>query len=247
MGKNSQNKKLNSNRHHGTKKPPTAVPRGGETTKLSSSSPVSKSNLPPPSTSKTNKASHRSSSERLIDPHAIKGSDDTGRFYNDYDELLKFQEEHKDEFYRANSLWWADGGYNGSTDDEAMIGDEGGIADGEEGLSFLDRYLSTVQTACTTSSSTSNVGSSSRQSTQPQLQQQQFHFDQAVDLGAGVGRVTKLILLKRYNEVRLVEGDEGWSKRSRVYLGRKRASRCTFSHQRVRGLPKRRRAYVGTP
>jgi hypothetical protein len=46
--------------------------------------------------------------------------------------------------------------------------------------------------------------------------------------------VTKLILLKRYAEVRLVEGDENWSKRSRVYLGRKRASRCTFIHQRVR-------------
>jgi hypothetical protein len=44
------------------------------------------------------------------------------------------------------------------------------------------------------------------------------------------------VLLKRYGEVRLVEGDESWSKRSRVYLGRKRAANCTFSNQRLDDL-----------
>ena len=175
--------------------------------------------------------------DRPICPDTIKGTDDTGRFYNSHADLLRFQEAHKDELYRANASWWADGGYNGSNDDEAMIGDEGGAADGEEGLAFLDRYLVFLKDTDVPWSSTGAGSSPKQQHQQPQLQQQQQNhlcFDHAVDLGAGVGRVTKLVLLKRYGEVRLVEGDEGWSKRSRVYLGRKRASRCSFTNQRVR-------------
>jgi len=37
--------------------------------------------------------------------------------------------------------------------------------------------------------------------------------------------------------VKLIEADSGWSKRSRVYLGRKRAARCTFTCARLEELP----------
>jgi hypothetical protein len=144
----------------------------------------------------------------------IKGTDENGSFYSCHADLTSYQAEHRDEFYDANALYWAQGGYNGNNDDEAMIGDGGGIADGEEGLAFLDRYLANKK-------SNLKVGSHPRR------------FDHAVDLGAGVGRLTKLVLLKRYGEVRLVEADENWSKRSRTYLGRKRAARCSFTNQRV--------------
>ena len=60
-----------------------------------------------------------------------------------------------------------------------------------------------------------------------------YRLDHVVDLGAGMGRVTKHILLKRYNTVRLVEADAGWSKQSKVYLGRKQAARCIFDNYRL--------------
>ena len=116
-----------------------------------------------------------------------------------------------------------------------MTGDEGGKMDAAEGLAFLDRFLA-IDTA--------NINKkAAKERSLPHHHKARCHgqsrrparrFDHAVDLGAGVGRLTKLLLLKRYGEVRLVEADEGWSKRSRVYLGRKRASRCSFSNQRVR-------------
>lgn len=166
-------------------------------------------------------------SPRRICPETIKGTDDMGRFYNCHDELLSFQKDNCDELYHANSLWWANGGYNGSSDEQAMIGDAGGEEDAEEGLAFLDRFLAIDMT-------TTNHDKETEDSSPQQNRRRTCRFDHAVDLGAGVGRVTKLLLLKRYGEVRLVEADEGWSKRSRVYLGRKRASRCSFSNQRVR-------------
>jgi len=94
-----------------------------------------------------------------------------------------------------------------------MIGDEGGEQDGAEGLAFLDRALLARSSA-----------SVSRRR-------------QAVDAGAGVGRITKNVLLKRYDEVQLIEADEALSKRSRAYLGRKRTEgRCTFTCARVEEL-----------
>ncbi len=151
-------------------------------------------------------------------PESIKGSDDIGNFYNSHADLTAVQAINKDEFYHANDAFWSTGGYNGSTDDEAMIGDSGGDLDGAEGLAFLDRYIAFLD---------------AEEEGQNCNKQQRRRFDHAVDLGAGVGRVTKLVLLKRYREVRLVEGNEEWSKRSRTYLGRKRASRCHFVHQRL--------------
>lgn len=97
-----------------------------------------------------------------------------------------------------------------------MIGDDGGEADGEEGLAFLDRL---------------RAGDGDRNATRP------LGSGRAVDAGAGVGRVTKLVLLKRYDNVRLVEADPGWSRRSRAYLGRKRSEgRCTFTCARLEEL-----------
>ena len=150
---------------------------------------------------------------RLIHPENIKGVDEDGRFYNSYDALTSEQTERRDEFYGANKLYWEHGGCLAKNDDEAMVGDSDGIEDAVEGLSFLDRLLA-----------------DDHDKLQPGHKRKFLH---AVDAGAGVGRITKHVLLKRYDEVRLVEGDEGWSKRSKVYLGRKRASRCTFSNQRL--------------
>ena len=42
------------------------------------------------------------------------------------------QSRRRDELYAANAAWWDDGGYNGATDEEAMIGDTGSDADCQE-------------------------------------------------------------------------------------------------------------------
>ena len=155
---------------------------------------------------------HAATARKIIRPEMIKGIDDMGNFYSCHDELAAVQQENRDEWYAANAVWWeqgGSGGYGGKTDDEAMVGDEGGQEDGEEGLAFLDKLLSTS----------------------PSL-----GFVQAVDCGAGVGRVTKNILLKRYDAVHLVEADPGWSKQSRTYLGKKRARKCTFTCARLQDL-----------
>ena len=151
-----------------------------------------------------------------IDASTIKGIDDAGNFYNCHGDLTKTQLLCREEYYQANDKWWLDGGYGGRTDDEAMIGDGGGLDDGAEGLAFLDRLLARQKLDATYNSSLRN--SSKRRGSV------------AVDLGAGVGRITKLVLLKRFDEIRLVEANEGLSKRSKVYLGRKRVSRCIFTN-----------------
>lgn len=152
----------------------------------------------------------------IIHGDSIKGCDDVGNYYNTQEELATHQEIHRDKWYATNNDWWKHdegGGYGGSTDEEAMIGDQGGEADGIEGLAFLDRVI---------------MESSS--------QEKKIKFSRAIDAGAGVGRVTKLILLKRYDTVQLVEADAGWSRRSKIYLGRKRSARCTFTCSRIEEL-----------
>ena len=95
-----------------------------------------------------------------------------------------------------------------------MIGDDGAEADGEEGLAFLDRWMVLARTT----------------------QNKKLVTKRAIDAGAGVGRVTKLVLLKRYDTVRLVEADPNWSRRSQVYLGRKRSKGCTFVCSRLEDI-----------
>lgn len=81
--------------------------------------------------------------QQTICPKSIKGVDDAGRFYCSHADLTTTQGIHREAFYQANALFWKRGGYNGSNDDEAMIGDEGAVQDGVEGLGFLDRLLAT--------------------------------------------------------------------------------------------------------
>ena len=162
-------------------------------------------------------AATTASSSRIIRGDSIKGCDDVGNYYNTQAELAQHQELNRDEWYATNKEWWrqeAGGGYGGHTDEEAMIGDQGGEADGVEGLAFLDRV----------------VDDNNRHNNK------KHKFVRAIDAGAGVGRVTKHILLKRYDTVQLVEGDAGWSKRSKTYLGKKRAARCTFTCSRIEDL-----------
>lgn len=159
---------------------------------------------------------------RIIRDDSIKGCDDVGNFYNTQTELSQYQEENRDQWYASNNEWWrhdGGGGYGGHTDEEAMIGDQGGEADGVEGLAFLDSLL--------IESSSQNKNNNNTNTNK------KLKFVRAIDAGAGVGRVTKLILLKRYDTVQLVEADAGWSKRSKTYLGRKRATRCTFTCARL--------------
>jgi len=91
---------------------------------------------------------------------AICGRDDTGRFFASLDELWAEQRAQRRAFYAANSAWWEDGGYNGSTDEAAMIGDEHSEADIEESRRFLDGLLA----------------------------RQGLRVASALDAGAGVGR-----------------------------------------------------------
>mmetsp|Transcript_13457 Transcript_13457/g.32806 ORF Transcript_13457/g.32806 Transcript_13457/m.32806 type:complete len:252 (+) Transcript_13457:551-1306(+) len=118
----------------------------------------------------------------------------------------------------STSKYWIDCGYGGMTDDECMVGDTGGVKDGEEGLDFLDRLL--------LSSNNGNTGNNDNKN----------HQRTAIDAGAGVGRITKYILLRRYESVRLIEADPALSKRSRTYLGKKKAGRCTFTCSRLEDL-----------
>ena len=138
-------------------------------------------------------------------PPPISGHDDSGRRYASLEELWVEQEAQRSAYYAANSAWWEDGGYNGSTDEAAMIGDEHSEEDVKESSAFLDGLLRAHGLS---------VGS-------------------ALDAGAGVGRVTKHVLLKRCQHVHLVEGCETWSKQSRRYLGKKRSQACTFTHARL--------------
>jgi AdoMet dependent proline di-methyltransferase len=181
-------------------------------------------------------AHHSSSSSSIttmrIPLSAIKGSDDLGNYYNSQMELAAHQQMNRSAWYKVNADWWITG-YGGCTDDEAMIGDEGGLRDAEEGLAFLDRLLLLSMRPNSTSSSTSASTTSGLAPTTKLLRR---GCCCAMDVGAGVGRITKHILLKRYETVQLVEGDTGWSKRSRVYLGKKRAGRCTFTCRRLEDI-----------
>lgn len=166
-------------------------------------------------------ASRRRENEKVVS--SVKGVDDVGNFYDCHADLVKAQDISRDESYKTNAEWWNDGGYGGDTDDMVMTGDSDGLLDGAEGLAFLDKIMAA-----------NNKTPGTRHAV-------------AVDIGAGVGRVTKLILLKRYSEIRLVEGNETFSKRSRVYLGRKRASRCIFTNCFLQDLNKQSVLEWGAP
>ena len=151
-----------------------------------------------------------------INPESIQGSDDMGNFYACHAELMAKQDASKEDWYAANQLWWDSGGYGGKTDDESMIGDTGGEKDGEEGLAFLDRLLL-------------QHGEDDHHPGKGRKKNGPATTTMAMDCGAGVGRITKLVLLKRFDSVQLVEANANLSTRSKVYLGRKRAAKCHFT------------------
>jgi len=147
---------------------------------------------------------------------ALGGDDDTGRAYATLGELWAMQSAQRDAFYKANDAWWAAGGYCGATDDCAMIGDDDGEAEALASAAFLDALLGR----------------------RPELR-----LSAVLDAGAGVGRVTKHVLLKRSGRVTLLEACPEWSRQSRRYLGKKRAASCEFLTGRIEEYVPRRGAF----
>ena len=142
----------------------------------------------------------------LEEPPLIGGIDDAGRSYASLRELWAEQARQRDSYYAANDAWWDADGYGGDTDDEAMIGDGGSPED----LEHSQRLLDAVRAA------------------RPALR-----LESALDAGAGIGRVTKAVLLRRCERVALLEPCERWLRQARRYLGNKRAQRCAFVGERL--------------
>ena len=141
-----------------------------------------------------------------LSPPLITGQDDSGRTFSSLSQLWEVQAQNAGRYYAANDAWWDDSGYGGSTDEEAMIGDGGSDEDLEHSRSFLDAL----------------------RAARPSWQ-----LRNALDCGAGVGRVTKHVLLRRCEHVCLVEPNGHWLTQSRRYLGKKRALRCNFVRERI--------------
>ena len=145
----------------------------------------------------------------LVHPPHITGSDDAGRTYDSLEQLWADQAKYHEVYSAANAAWWEDDGYGGATDEEAMIGDAGSDEDVMHSLAFLDGVRGRF----------------------PALQ-----LRSALDAGAGVGRVTKHVLLRRCESVCLLEASERWLKQARRYVGNKRAQRCSFVLSRLEAL-----------
>jgi len=134
------------------------------------------------------------------------GVDDMGNSFASLAELSLWQDANRTALYAANAVWWDAGGYNGNTDEEAMIGDDESAADIEDSQRFLTALLTRM----------------------PQLKP-----TSGLDAGAGVGRVTKHLLLHHCKTVHLVEASDVWSRQSLRYLGKKRGKACTFACLRL--------------
>lgn len=142
----------------------------------------------------------------LEEPPLIDGIDDAGRKYASLSELWTEQARQRESYDAANDAWWDADGYGGASDEEAMIGDGGSSED----LEHSQRLLDSVRAA------------------RPALR-----LESALDAGAGIGRVTKVVLLRRCERVALLEPCERWLKQARRYLGNKRAQRCAFINERL--------------
>ena len=137
----------------------------------------------------------------LVPAPQLTGSDDAGKQYESLAALWAEQAANVDTYNEANSAWWDADGYGGSTDDEAMIGDGGSEEDTNHSLKLLDEL---------------------------RAKRPMWQVRTALDCGAGVGRVTKHVLLKRCESVCLLEPCEKWHKQSKRYLGKKRSMSCSF-------------------
>ena len=132
-------------------------------------------------------------------PPPIIGRDDSGGSFSCLEALWLKQAQAHQHYYTANDEWWDADGYGGASDEEAMIGDGGSNEDVEHSLLLLDGL---------------------------RRRRPELRLRSAIDGGAGVGRVTKHVLLRRCEHVCLIEPCERWLKQSRRYLGNKRASSC---------------------
>ena len=144
--------------------------------------------------------------KKALQEGAVGGWDDTGRFIASLDELWVLQSEEREQLYAANASWWDRGGYGGATEEEAMIGDDESDDDVLASLEFLNGLLGR----------------------HPRL-----GHGAALDVGAGVGRVTKHVLLSAFDIVELIEGSSYWSERSKAYIGEPGCSNCRFTTARL--------------
>ena len=161
-------------------------------------------------------SSHESAHEPVLLPSLapiaaplIHGQDDAGRTFASLGELWMEQASCHADYYLANDAWWDADGYGGAGDEEAMIGDSGSVEDVTHSQALLDAV----------------------RASRPQLQ-----LNHALDCGAGIGRVTKHVLLRRCERVTLLEPCSRWHKQARRYLGNKRAQRCSFVCERLEGF-----------
>ena len=150
----------------------------------------------------------------------ICGQDDNGRFYSCLEELWEVQERERASFYLANAAWWDDGGYGGGSVESAMIGDALSSVDVESSVGFLARLL---QDRLLLQTSFIKPVESKRLLT-------------ALDAGAGVGRVTRNVLLPHCASVQLVEASPRWVELSREYVSdaaEAHGCKCAFSTSRL--------------
>ena len=135
----------------------------------------------------------------------INGVDDAGREYNSLSELWLLQGQQREKFYKVNTAWWIKGYEGRASLEGAMIGDEASEEDISHSQAFLRKALDEI---------------SSRPCS-------------ALDCGAGIGRVTKAVLLPSVSgSVTLVDQSEKWLQTARKYLAQE-AGRCDFVHHRL--------------
>ncbi|CAE7448395.1 Mettl11b [Symbiodinium natans] len=144
--------------------------------------------------------------------HDIHGVDDAGREYGSLSELWLIQGQQRDKFYKVNADWWVKG-YEGRVSLEGtMIGDEASEEDVLHSQDFLRKALSLACFA------------SEEGLTQP---------CSALDCGAGIGRVTKHVLLPAVcGNVTLVDQSLKWLQTAQKYLAHAK-DRCHFVHCRL--------------
>ena len=135
----------------------------------------------------------------------ISGVDDAGREYPNLSELWLVQGQQRDKFYRVNENWWVEGYEGRTTLEGAMIGDDGSEEDLTHSCTLLARAIETMP--------------------------QKPHS--ALDIGAGVGRVTKGVLLPVVTgPVTLVDQSAKWLRAAKTYLAQD-ASRCFFVQSKL--------------
>ena len=129
----------------------------------------------------------------------------SGREYCSLSELWLLQGQQRDKFYKVNENWWVKG-YEGRVSLEGtMIGDEASEEDVQHSQDFLRKALEGMpDDPCS-----------------------------ALDCGAGIGRVTKAVLLPAVaGSVTLVDQSERWLQTAKKYLEHE-ADRCHFINCRL--------------